>query len=96
MTQFIPITLVLVLDTSLSSHASAQELPPLAHSMVGGESEYTVKASESLVSIGARNGIESRTFAAMNALKPKTPLKRGQVLKIDNRHVVVPSLDMAN
>jgi L,D-transpeptidase ErfK/SrfK len=96
MTQFIATTLVLVMVASLSSHASAQELPPLAHSMVGGESEYTVKAGESLVSIGARNGIESRTLAAINGLKPKTPLKRGQVLKIDNRHVVVLSLDLVN
>jgi L,D-transpeptidase ErfK/SrfK len=59
---------------------------------VGSEFRYTVKASDSLVSIGARNGIESGTLAAMNGLKPKTPLKPGQVLDIDNRHIVPADL----
>jgi len=83
---------VVALLVGLASYASAQGLPPLARSMVGGESEYTVKAGESLVTIGARKGLESSTLAAMNSLMPKTPLNRGQVLKIDNRHIVPAGL----
>ncbi|MGO9602205.1 MAG: L,D-transpeptidase family protein [Candidatus Binataceae bacterium] len=67
-------------------------MPPLARQTVGSEFQYTVKAGDSLVSIGARNGIESRTLAAMNGLKPKTALKAGQVLDIDNRHIVPADL----
>ena len=77
---------------TLSSYANAQGLPPLARQTVGSESRYTVKAGETLVSIGARNGIESATLAAMNGLKPKTTLKPGQVLDIDNRHIVPADL----
>lgn len=84
--------LAIALLATVSSHASAQGLPPLAHMTVGSEFRYTVKASESLVSIGARNGIESVTLATMNGLKPKTPLKPGQVLDIDNRHIVPADL----
>jgi L,D-transpeptidase ErfK/SrfK len=56
------------------------------------ESEYRVKADDSLVSIGARKGIESAPLAAMNGFKPRTRLKPGQVLNIDNRHVVPADL----
>jgi hypothetical protein len=65
-----------------------QGLQPLAHTIVGGESKYTVRAGDSSVSLGARNGMESATLAALNGLKPKAPLKPGQTLKIDNRHLV--------
>ena len=87
------ITLIGLLVAGLSSYASAQGLPPLAHLMVGSQSEYKVKTGDSLVSLGARKGIESETLAAMNDLKPKTPLKPGQVLNIDNRHIVPGDLD---
>ena len=81
------------LAAGMSSYASAQGLPPLAHAMVGSESDYTVKRGDSLVSIGARNAVESTTLAAMNGLMPKSRLTPGQTLKIDNRHVVPADLD---
>ena len=81
-----------LLIACLSSYADAQGLPPLAHLTVGSASKYIVKAGDSLLSIGARNGIESGTLAAMNGLKPKTALKPGQVLDIDNRHIVPADL----
>jgi L,D-transpeptidase ErfK/SrfK len=74
------------------SSANAQGLPPLANQTVGDEFKYTVKASETVVSIGARNGIESGTLAAMNGLKPKAVLKPEQLLDIDNRHIVPADL----
>jgi L,D-transpeptidase ErfK/SrfK len=86
------VLLVITLLAAVGSYANAQGLPPLAHLTVGSEFKYTVKAGETLVSIGARNGIESGTLAAMNGLRPKTALKPGQVLDIDNRHVVPADL----
>jgi L,D-transpeptidase ErfK/SrfK len=77
-----------LLILGLGSYANAQGLPPLTHLTVGSEFKYTVKPRETLVSVGARNGIESGTLAALNGLKPKTALKPGQVLDIDNRHIV--------
>ncbi len=91
-TQFRASLLVITLLATVSSYANAQGLPPLAHLTVGSAFKYTVKAGDSLVSIGARNGIESGTLAAMNGLKPKTPLKPGQALDIDNRHIVPADL----
>jgi hypothetical protein len=53
---------MITLLATVSSYANAQGLPPLAHLTVGSEFKYTVKAGDSLVSIGARNGIESGTL----------------------------------
>ena len=91
-TQFRVNLFVMALLGTASSYADAQGLPPLARQAVGSDFQYTVKAGETLVSIGARNGIESGTLAAMNGLKPKTALKPGQVLDIDNRHIVPADL----
>jgi L,D-transpeptidase ErfK/SrfK len=91
-TPFRSILVLAALVTGLAANANAGGLPPLANTIVGGESDYTVKAVDSLVSISARNGVESATIAAMNGLKPKTALKAGQVLKIDNRHIVPADL----
>lgn len=84
--------LVITLLAGVSSYASAQGLPQLAHLTVGSEFKYTVKPGDTLVSVGARNGIESGTLAAMNGLKPKAALKPGQVLDINNRHIVPADL----
>ena len=71
------------LAAGMSSYASAQGLPPLAHAMVGSESDYTVKRGDSLVSIGARNAVESTTLAAMNGLMPKSRLTPGRRLRFN-------------
>jgi L,D-transpeptidase ErfK/SrfK len=84
--------LVITLLAAVCSYANAQGLPPLAHQMVGSEFQYAVKAGETLVSIGARKGIESGTLAAINGLKPNAALKPGQLLDIDNRHIVPADL----
>jgi L,D-transpeptidase ErfK/SrfK len=84
--------IAVLLIVGLSSYANAQGLPPLARQTVGNEFKYTVKAGDTLVSVGARKGIESGTLAAMNGLKPKTALKSGQVLDFDNRHIVPADL----
>jgi len=78
-TQFRASFLLITLVATVSSYANAQDLPPLVHLTDGRAFKYTVKAGDSLVSLGARNGIESGTLAAMKGLKPKTPLKPGQL-----------------
>ena len=49
---------------------------------------HTVSAGESLVSLGARFGVEPRTLATDNGLAAVTAISAGQRLVIDNRHVV--------
>jgi hypothetical protein len=48
------ITVMAMLIATVSPYANAQGSPPLAHLMVGSQSEYLVKAGDTLVSIGAR------------------------------------------
>ncbi|MDX1252680.1 MAG: L,D-transpeptidase family protein [Gammaproteobacteria bacterium] len=56
--------------------------------MIGSEFEYTAQRGDYLTKIGARFGIEQRVLARMNDLKWSAALKPGQVLRIDNRHIV--------
>lgn len=58
----------------------------------GAEFKYRVKRDGTLVGIGARNWIESGSSAAMNGLTVKASLKSGQVIDIDNRHIVLADL----
>jgi len=73
--------------------ARAQELPRLAAKLAGGEFEYTIKRGDSFSSIGARYGVEPAVLAATNRLKIGARLKPGQVLRIDNRHIVPTELN---
>jgi len=60
--------------------------------IVGTQSIYTVKRGESLTTVGARSGISVRVLASENHLGVESHLKVGQVLKLDNRHIV-PAID---
>jgi len=71
----------------------AEELPRLAGRLAGGEFEYTIKRGDSFSSIGARYGVEAAVLARTNGLKLRARLKPGQVLRIDNRHIVPPELN---
>jgi L,D-transpeptidase ErfK/SrfK len=55
--------------------------------VAGGAFQYTVQAKDSLVSLAARFGVDSRVISETNALKTSR-LRPGQILKIDNRHIV--------
>jgi L,D-transpeptidase ErfK/SrfK len=55
---------------------------------VGGELSYTVKGGDSLGSVGARFGVEPGSLAQNNGLSHTAWLRIGQVLRIDNRHIV--------
>jgi L,D-transpeptidase ErfK/SrfK len=59
--------------------------------LAGGELTYTVQKEDSLHSLGARFGVDARVLANENGLEPDKRLAVGQVLKIDNRHIVPPA-----
>jgi L,D-transpeptidase ErfK/SrfK len=56
--------------------------------LVGGEFSYTVRPGDSLTLIGARFGVAPGVLARTNNLGTGDRLRIGQLLRIDNRHVV--------
>jgi L,D-transpeptidase ErfK/SrfK len=58
--------------------------------IVGGELTYTVQKGDSLTSIGGRFGMDTRVLAESNSLRADK-LATGQILNIDNRHIIPPS-----
>jgi L,D-transpeptidase ErfK/SrfK len=62
--------------------------------IIGSESVYTVRAGDSLTTVGARFGVSARVLAEANDVVPTSHLSVGHVLEIDNRHLT-PSLDGA-
>lgn len=64
----------------------AQLLP--AHRLSGGTFYYTVHKGDSLTSLGSRYGVDSEILAQANGLRARSRLKSGDVLWIDNRHIV--------
>jgi len=63
--------------------------------IVGSVSTYTVRPGDSLTRVGARFGISVGALAESNGLDESALLQIGQVLTIDNRHLV-PAVDGAN
>jgi L,D-transpeptidase ErfK/SrfK len=82
----------LLLPLLFATGALAQELPPIANGVVGGEFEHLVKRGDSLALIGARYGVGPAVLAATNKLEYSAILRPGQRLGIDNRHVVPNAL----
>ena len=80
-----------VLFLAIVDTAAGADVPALASSLTGGEFIHTVQRGESLISIGARFGVETRVLVASNVLKPSSSLREGQQLRIDNRHIL-PSI----
>lgn len=72
--------------------ARAQDAARSPGALVGGQFEYTVRPGDSLSRIGARFGIEPPMLARMNRMKYSTMLHPGQLLQIDNRHIVPEQL----
>jgi L,D-transpeptidase ErfK/SrfK len=65
-----------------------------AAQLTGSEFQYSVRHGDSLKSVGARFGVSVRILSEDNQVKPASRLQNGQVLKIDNRHIV-PSVEGA-
>ena len=73
--------------------AAGQQHRTLSQQLVGGEFSYTAKRGDSLIGIGARFGVDAAVIAADNNLSASSPLKLGQVLRINNRHIVPKRLE---
>ncbi len=61
--------------------------------LVGQQFDYTVQPGDYLGRIGARFGVETSVLARTNALKLNAILQPGQLLQIDNRHIVPEQLE---
>lgn len=68
--------------------ASAGAQPPPSQQIVGDLLNHTVASGETLSSIGARYGVDWRFLATYNSLIDPDVLSPGQVIEIDNRHIV--------
>jgi L,D-transpeptidase ErfK/SrfK len=75
--------------------AAAVSHPMLASDsvVVGGEFDYRVRPGDSLTGIGARFAVSPKAIAARNGLSATRRLVPGQLLRVDNRHVVPDSLE---
>lgn len=56
--------------------------------IIGGQFDYTVASGDFLKKIGARHGVDPRVIARDNGLAASAKLQAGQVLRVDNRHLV--------
>jgi L,D-transpeptidase ErfK/SrfK len=61
---------------------------PLAHRIVGGEFDFIVAEGNSFTRIGSRFGVSPRILARDNGKQVSDQLHAGDVLHIDNRHIV--------
>jgi L,D-transpeptidase ErfK/SrfK len=62
-------------------------------SITGDRWVHVVSSGESWTTIGARVGVDPAVLAGRNGLAVRVPLKPGDVLGIDNRHIVPASAD---
>ena len=66
----------------------ARGTAPIATRTTGGPFQHDVAQGDSVVSVGARYGIDWREIALENGLKPGVALAPGSMLRLDNRHIV--------
>ncbi len=79
----------LVTGLAVAVALPGQALPGL-DPITGEERAHVVRAGETVTSIGAADGVDWRLIARENDLDSPDVLRPGQVLRIDNRHVVPP------
>jgi L,D-transpeptidase ErfK/SrfK len=77
----------------LSLSSQAEDVPPLAHSVVGGDSVYIVQPGDFLIAIGARFGMPPELLAKQNGIPYEAIIHPGKRLRIDNPHIVPATLD---
>lgn len=65
---------------------------PAGGIVTGGMTTHTVQRGDSMQSVGARFGVEAAALAGDNGLRAGTPLRPGQVLLVENRHIA-PAID---
>jgi len=76
----------------LSLSSFAEDLPPLAHSVAGGDTVYTIQPGDFLIAIGARFGVAPELLAKQNAIRYEAIIHPGQRLRINNLHIVPATL----
>lgn len=69
------------------------QIPSLQRDIVGRQFNYSVQRGDSLTGIGARLGVSAKALAAKNGIAPSAKLRPGQVLRVDNRHIVPVALE---
>ena len=79
--------------TGFSLSVMADDLPPISHSVAGGDSEYTVQSGDFLIAIGARFGVAAKVLAQQNALPFEALIHPGKRLRIHHPHIVPDTLD---
>ena len=79
--------LTVALASAALCGAGAQDVP-VRPPLVGAEWVHVALAGESWVTIGAREGITPPVLAARNGRTVKSPLRPGETIVIDNRHIV--------
>jgi L,D-transpeptidase ErfK/SrfK len=83
------LVVVVSLTTGLTSiGAGARKVSPVSTRTTGGSFLYEVVPGDSLVSLGARHGIDPREIALANGLKLGGAIAPGLTLRLDNRHIV--------
>jgi L,D-transpeptidase ErfK/SrfK len=83
--------LILILIAMAYEPCLSDETPLPSGQLAGGEFMYKVEKGDSLTSVAARFGIDLPVLAASNGLPKNSLLREGQLLQIDNRHVVPQS-----
>jgi len=73
---------------AVQAAGAVPDVAGVSATLVGDETEYTVRAGDSLALIGARFGVAPRLVAAANGLRASDVLKPDTVLRIDHRHIV--------
>jgi L,D-transpeptidase ErfK/SrfK len=82
------IAFILILSACGASSAATHPLPALSKALVGSEFQYTAKAGDSLASLSSRYGIKPNVLTWRNYLTSHSRILPGDVLTIDNRHIV--------
>ena len=67
-----------------------------ADRLVGGVTDLVVRPRDTLRTISARFGLDVTTLARENGMRVDGRLAAGQVLRIDNRHIVPAAIDSAD
>ena len=88
-----PAFAIVVLLFACALPARAQQQSALPDMLVGGEAMYTVQHGDAFTRIGARFGVDATTLAHDNGLTPSARLRVGQVLRVDNRHIIPQLLE---
>jgi L,D-transpeptidase ErfK/SrfK len=82
----------LVMRALIAWLALAQCPDPQAATVTGSVRTYQIAEGDSLTSVGARFGIEPRTLARDNGLRPDARLHTGGGLIVDSRHIAPPAI----